>query len=148
MAVINQLGEKQISLKNTGYRELPSAKLGVLRGMFLIPRGTEIATADLAVAQATYETGMKDVLSDRWFYIPLWDAFTDKSTEDIYVETLQGQKFAEQGKYAFQVMIEANKNVSGALRSFNSKQWSAIFFDESASLIGMTPDGTKVRGIE
>lgn len=148
MTTFNTFGSKQATLKNSGYKELPKNKLGVLRGGFLVPRGTEIATADLLVAKATYETGMKQPLADRWFYVPLFDAITDKSTEDVYVESLQGQKFSEEGKYAYQAMVEVNKYTSLNMRSWNDKQWSWIPFDESSSILATSPDGTIAKGFD
>ena len=146
MTQFNTFGSKQATLKNSGYKELPEPKLGVIRGGFLVPRGTEIATADLLVAKATYETGMKNPLATRWFYVPLFDAFTDKSTEDVYVDSLQGQKFSEEGKIAYQATVEVNKYTSLNMRSWNDKQWDWIPFDESASIMATSSDGTIAKG--
>ena len=142
----NYLNSRQSTLLNSGYKDLPDNKLGVYLGGFIVPRGTEIDTCELATAQSTYEGLMKLALSNRAFYIQLADTFTDKSTEDVYVETIQGPKFSEQGQIAYQYMVDANKFNSRRLRSYNNKDWDWIPFDKSGTLHGTSQDGVKFKG--
>lgn len=147
MGEINTFSEKVRDLRNTGFKQLIGNKIGVIRGIIIGMNGSlEFATASDALTKANWVTKMKATKSTRAFMLPLFDAITDKSTDDTYSDGLQGSKFNEFGKISFEAMIDANTYLALNLNGFSFKDLDAIFIDESSSLIGRTPDGTKVTG--
>ena len=145
---INTFNEKQGDLQNTGFKKLLENKIGVYRGGLLAPKGQEFATATDALTLANWTALIKDSKVDRGFVLPLFDTFEDASTDDVYAETLQGSKFKEDGKMIFNVMIDANKQLALNLRALNGREWCLYLFDESASILGTTPDDTKFKGFD
>ena len=146
---MNEFSEKQVIIKNTGFKDRPINKLGVLHGIIISMAGySEFATASAAMALSGWETKQKATKTQRTFFFPMFDSVEDKSTEDVYADTLQGQKFREDGKMQVKGMIDCDKYMAVNLRSFNGKNVEVFLFDESASIWGTTPDGTKFKGMK
>lgn len=140
--------ENQKDPQNTGYKDRPANKMGVLVGLFVGARGClKFDTYADAMNKAEWETLMKLPKNERTFFFPLADKVEDLSTEDKKEETLQGQKTREEGKQGTRYMLDVDKNMAVALRSFNNKLIDYCPFDESATIQMTTPDGVIRKGI-
>lgn len=148
MNPINNFSERVTELGNTGFKDLVQNKIGVFKGMFLGLNGTlKFADANDALVLADWETKMKLPKNQRAYLCPLFDSIEDISTEDVYVDGLQGKRLSEKGKIGFKAMISVNKFLALNLQGFNGKDIDVVLFDESSSLIGKTTNGTDFDGI-
>lgn len=147
---INDFNSKQGTPGNTGSNELLENKLGVLRYLVLTPESGEFATVADALDIGNWETNFKADQNDRWYPFPAIDKFEDKSTEDVYDDAyLSGTRFVENGKRQYTVMCDVNKYLALNLRGHNTGIKMRLFeIDESASIGGTSPDGTKFRGCQ
>lgn len=148
MAKINYFSEKTKELGNTGFKQLVGNKLGVLVGALVsLDGGLEFTTATSALTKADWEAKMKLPKNQRVYMLPMFESFTDKSTDDVFTTSLQGEKFAEWGKIQFEAMLDVNTYLALNLNGLNGKDLDCVLIDTSGSLIGITPDGTKFTGI-
>jgi hypothetical protein len=141
--------EKQAVIQNTGFKDRPANKMGVLVGLIVGMKGylTFPTVAD-AMDLAKWEASFKATKSQRSFIFPLADKVEDKSTEDKVEETLQGQKTREEGKMGTRYWLDVDKNLAVALRSFNGKSVQVCPFDESATIQMTTPNRIIRSGLD
>ena len=145
---INVFAEKQKNYGATGFKELIANKIGVTRGIYVAPKGKlTFATNAAALTLANWQTLSKASRVNRGYMIPLFDAIEDKSTDDVFSDGLQGQKFNQYGKIAFTGMMDINMYLYRELVGFNGKELECVIFDESASITGRSSDDIKFQGI-
>jgi hypothetical protein len=97
---------------------------------------------------ATWNTKFKAPISTRMFPIRRFSSITDKSTEDVYVKDLTGNKLNSEGDKGFEFMVDNNMAEAINARSFNGKEMTAYLVDASQSIIGTSSDGTKFEGYD
>ena len=136
MEKLNTFSQKTKELGNTGFKQLVENKLGVIVGALVsLDGGLDFASADDVLDISKWEEKMKLPKSQRVFMLPLFDAFNDRSTDDVFNTSLQGEKFNEWGKVQFDAMLDVNTYLGLNLNGLNGKDIDIALIDTSCSLI-------------
>jgi len=124
-------------------------------GIFLVPKGAEIPTAELAKTEAELVTYIKTKIfetakNNRWYPVKEFVSMTDNSEETVFVTKGYGTKEpVRDGKYAFIFETNGGLCLSNSLRSFNNKKMGIFIMDDSGKLIGSyTSTGMKAINLD
>lgn len=125
-------------IKNTGYGECVLVP-GFWKGAFRVPKGKVYTQAELTALRATLVAGtLADSKTNRIFPLHGFRTITDNSEETVF-ETLGdgGQKPVRDGNYNITFRYtDGGLCLSMALRSFNFKSSSWIFYDDQFQFFG------------
>jgi len=111
--------------------------------LWLVPKGTQIATEALVLLEATWDTLFNAAVGTRGYPLPKIFNMTSTQTEDKYEEGWAGIKdfIGEDYDKDDYLLVKSSLYNNAKLRSLNSIQWDAYIVTAKGKIRGYSDDG-------
>jgi hypothetical protein len=136
---INQLA----GIGETGQQSTP---LTITAGLLLTTPGFKFDTVSAFALEASYKAGI--IAGDIY---PIMNVLDDEAAdfEDVQTQTATGANiFQFEGKRGRNLKIQLPLELHKVARTYSFKNWRLLRIDQNNNIIGMSPDGTIVKGVK
>lgn len=111
----------------------------------LVPPSAEIADETTALLEATWQTGIENDESSRWYPLPKFYRYTESREDHVYTQGDFNQKFSVREGYGDGIAAYLNPPIcfQKKIRDFNDQTWKGYRVTEKGYILGTSSDGAK-----